>query len=248
MQESQIQPHKILSPFQLLAVWFSALVALDGSLLTAAVLIKQPTWVTPMLAIAAIVFIPIFLVLAFVMLTKFRVHLQDDEHFSEWLRRKETELRTAVDDANVTMETVKRMAVSMVRPMLGMVAGEGRWGGMGRDKKAIFVNEMDQMLRKLGCVDLEIKKTHEIYDQYLLWDHGSAIVQKILPEIKGDKPLTAQANGFMDFSKLYVANPNEFRAFIKANSIKNSEIEEYIKDLEHFIKLKELRRPDKWNG
>ena len=155
MNEAPIQAHKIRSPIQLLAVWFAALVLLDGSLLTAAGCIEQPTWVAPMLAIAAITFIPIFLILAFVMLTKFREHLQDDEHFSEWLQRQEVKLRAAVDDVNVTTDSVKQMAASMARVMLGMVAGEGRWGGMGRDKKAIFVNDMDHMLRKL-----EIGRAH----------------------------------------------------------------------------------------
>ncbi len=246
MKDAQIQPHKIRSPIQLLAVWFAALVLLEGSLLMAAGYIEQPTWVAPMLAIAAIVFIPTFLVLAFVMLTKFRPHLQGDEYFSGWLQRKEAELRAAVDDANVTTESIKQMAASMVRVMLGMVAGEGRWGGMGRNKKVIFVNEMDQMLKRLGFGNSEIKDTHEIYNQYLLWDHGSAIVEKILPKLKGDKPLLDEADGFTDFSKFYVASPSEFRAFAKANSISDSEIEECIDDLEHFIELGELRRPDKW--
>lgn len=248
MNEAQIQAHKIRSPIQLLAVWFAALVLLEGSLLTAAGCIEQPIWVAPMLAIAAIVFIPTFLVLAFVMLTKFRPHLQGDEYFSGWLRRKEAELSAAVDDANVTMDTVKKMAASMVRPMLGMVAAGGRFGGSTYKKKLVFVNEMDQMLKKLGFNDLEIRETHGIYDQYLLWDHGRAIVSAIIPELNGVTPLVEQANGFIDFSKFYVATPNEFRAFIEANSINESEIEERIKDLEHFITLKELRRPDKWQG
>ena len=248
MKEAQIQPHKIRSPIQLLAVWFAALVLLDGSLLTAAGCIEQPLWVAPMLAIAAIVFIPTFLVLAFVMLTKFRPHLQGDEYFSGWLRRKEAELRAAVDNANVTTETVKRMAASMVRTVLGMVAAQGRWGGTKRDHKIIFVNEMDQMLKKLGFVDSEIKNIHEIYDKYLLWDHGSVIVGAIAPKLKGDKTLIDQAKSLIDFSKFYVASPSEFRSFVKDNSICDSEIEERINDMEHYIEFGELRRPDKWQA
>lgn len=86
MSNSQIQPHKIQNPIQLLAVWFAALVLLDSAFLAAAATVSTPAWVPPMLAIAAVVFVPVFLVLAFVMQTKYRTHLQDDKHFSEWLK------------------------------------------------------------------------------------------------------------------------------------------------------------------
>lgn len=89
MSEAQIQPHKVKSPIQLLAVWFAALVLLDGAFLTAAACISQPSWVSPTLCIAAVLFVPVFLVAAMVMQTKYRTHLQDDDHFSGWLERKE---------------------------------------------------------------------------------------------------------------------------------------------------------------
>ena len=42
-----------------------------------------------MLSIAAVAFVPIFLIAAFVMQTKFRAHLQDDQFYSAWQERKE---------------------------------------------------------------------------------------------------------------------------------------------------------------
>jgi hypothetical protein len=89
MSDTKIEPHKVQNPIQLLAVWFAALVLLDGAFLAAAATVKTPAWVAPMLAIAAIVFVPTFLVLAFVMQTKFRTHLQDDDHFADWLKSRE---------------------------------------------------------------------------------------------------------------------------------------------------------------
>jgi hypothetical protein len=89
MSEAQIQPHKIKNPIQLLAVWFAALVILDGAFLTAAASINTPAWVSPMLCIASVLFVPVFLIAAIVMQTKYRTHLQDDEYFSDWLERKE---------------------------------------------------------------------------------------------------------------------------------------------------------------
>lgn len=89
MLKPQIEPHKITTPIQLLAVWFAALVLVVGALLGTAAVIDKPSWVCPMLSIAAVFFIPIFLVAAFVMQTRFRPHLQEDHYYADWLNRKE---------------------------------------------------------------------------------------------------------------------------------------------------------------
>lgn len=83
---SNFKPHKITKPIQLLGVWFLALVVIDWALLNGAESITSPSWVTPMLSIAAVIFVPIFLILAFVMQTKYRTHLQDDPYYSDWLK------------------------------------------------------------------------------------------------------------------------------------------------------------------
>jgi hypothetical protein len=89
MAQPKIEAHKITKPIQLLAVWFSALVLIDSAFLVAAAKIGSPTWVAPMLSIAAVVFVPLFLAAAFLMQTVFRPQLQDDSHYSEWLKRRE---------------------------------------------------------------------------------------------------------------------------------------------------------------
>jgi len=42
-----------------------------------------------MLAISAVVFVPVFLSAAFVMQTKFRTHLQDDSYYAKWQERQD---------------------------------------------------------------------------------------------------------------------------------------------------------------
>jgi hypothetical protein len=89
MTEPKIEPHRITKPIQMLAVWFAALVLVDSSFLTAAAHIDRPDWVAPMLAIAAVIFVPLFLGAAFLMQTVFRAQLQDDPHYSKWLKSQE---------------------------------------------------------------------------------------------------------------------------------------------------------------
>lgn len=85
MSGKEIKPEKITRPFQLLAAWLVVLVTLDGSFLTAARLITQPDWAPAALVITAIVNIPIFIGILFLLLTKYRKELQDDKYYSKHL-------------------------------------------------------------------------------------------------------------------------------------------------------------------
>ncbi len=89
MSDVRIEPHRIKSPIQLLAVWFAALALIVGTLTLAATKISSPPWVCPFLVISSVLLVAIFLLVAFLMQTKFRPHLQDDEHYSLWLERQD---------------------------------------------------------------------------------------------------------------------------------------------------------------
>ncbi len=89
MDKQKIEAHKITKPIQLMAVWFIALLLLDSAFLTAAVKIGTPTWLGPTLAISAIIFVPLFLGGVFLMQTVFRKELQEDQYYSEMLKRQE---------------------------------------------------------------------------------------------------------------------------------------------------------------
>ena len=83
MAEPQIQPHRITKPIQMLAVWMAGLVLLVGSFLAGARVLTKPDWVPPFLVIAAVSLVPLFLVLLFLMQTKFRPELQEDVYYSK---------------------------------------------------------------------------------------------------------------------------------------------------------------------
>jgi hypothetical protein len=111
MNASRIHPEKITKPIQLTAVWFLALIVIVGLLLKAAWTISSPTWLVPVLAISAIVIVLLFLGVAFLMLTKYRTHLQDDTHYSKWLDNQQklfnnfspenTETKDSINLANI---------------------------------------------------------------------------------------------------------------------------------------------------
>lgn len=87
MSRETIQPYRVTRPFQLLAAWLVALIVLDGGFLTAARAIERPDWITPFLVIAAVTNVPVFLISLFVLLTRFRAELQEDQFYSVHLER-----------------------------------------------------------------------------------------------------------------------------------------------------------------
>jgi len=86
----EITPEKITKPIQLLAAWLAGLILVDGTFLTAAHLLTQPTWLPAVLAIAAVANVPLFLVALFMLQTRFRPEMQEDTYYSQYLQQKQT--------------------------------------------------------------------------------------------------------------------------------------------------------------
>ena len=84
--QPKLKPHKITKPIQLLAAWLLGLILVNGSLLAAAAVITQPSWVSSMLAIAAVANVPIFMIAIFLLQTKFRPEMQEDSYYHEYLK------------------------------------------------------------------------------------------------------------------------------------------------------------------
>lgn len=84
----KIEPQKVTKPIQLLAAWLVGLTVVDGSFLAAAVQMDVGGWERGALVIAAILNVPVFLVALFLLQTKFRPELQEDEFYSEYLDKK----------------------------------------------------------------------------------------------------------------------------------------------------------------
>nr|DAM29568.1 MAG TPA: hypothetical protein [Caudoviricetes sp.] len=88
MDSKDIQPEKITKPIQLLAAWLVGLILVNGSFLTAASQLTVPSWLPPLLVIASIVNVPLFLVSLFLLQTKFRPEMQEDTFYSKYLEKR----------------------------------------------------------------------------------------------------------------------------------------------------------------
>ena len=88
MADPQIVPHKITKPIQLLAAWLAGLAVINGSFLAGAGTIHNPSWIPALLAIAAVVNVPLFILSLFLLQTRFRPEMQEDTFYSKYLERK----------------------------------------------------------------------------------------------------------------------------------------------------------------
>jgi hypothetical protein len=86
MGRNRIIPEKITHPFQLMAAWFVMLILLVSALLTGAANIDTPTWIPGFLCISAVLLVVLIMVCVFLMLTRFRPHLQGPKEYAEWLK------------------------------------------------------------------------------------------------------------------------------------------------------------------
>lgn len=86
MKSTSINPEKITHPFQLMAAWFAMLILLVSAFLTGAANIDNPKWASGFLVITAFILTLLVIAIVFMMLTRFRPHLQDGKEYSEWLK------------------------------------------------------------------------------------------------------------------------------------------------------------------
>jgi len=86
MEIEKIQASKITKPIQLLAAWLISLISVDFVFLYFGSEVSG--WERSALVVASIVNVPIFLAAMFVLQTKFRPELQEDQYYEKYLDRK----------------------------------------------------------------------------------------------------------------------------------------------------------------
>lgn len=104
--DSRIHPEKIMHPFQLMAAWFVMLIILISVILFAATKIQKPAWAAGFLVIFSVILSVLVMVAVFLMLTKFRPHLQGSKEYAEWLK----------DERRYSGQVVSQLSVQEITP------------------------------------------------------------------------------------------------------------------------------------
>lgn len=186
MSENNIKPEKITKPIQLLAAWLIGLVLLESSLITAAATISKPDWLPALFGIAAVSIIPLFLLMIFLLQTKYRPEMQEDLFYSKYLDKntmtfepikahpeKEVEMTKLKDEILLISEETKKNLES-INSILN------KEGDSEQTKKiSQIINESDKKiedlknLAKISNIDIRINKTLLKYSEIV------ACIQKL---------------------------------------------------------------------
>jgi len=136
MTQNNIKPEKITKPIQLLAVWLLGLILLVSAFLTAAGTIKHPDWLPALFGISALSIIPLFLILIFLLQTRFRPQMQEDSFYSEYLNKNTLEmesrsieetvaaLTTKIDDKIVELSSITQEQISILSKTIIDISGK----------------------------------------------------------------------------------------------------------------------------
>ena len=108
MNDSKINAAKITKPIQLLAVWLIGLIAIEASLLTASGTVSNPYWLPAFYGISAVCIIPLFLVLIFLLQTKYRPQIQGDEYYAKYLDKNTMQFVEIPSKSGGTLELIKQ--------------------------------------------------------------------------------------------------------------------------------------------
>lgn len=200
MTGTELHPERILTPIQLLAVWFAVMVLISGSFLTAASVIHTPAWISGMLSIAAVAFVPMFLLCAILMQTKFRPQLQADSYYLEWVRlqveviKREADVarrsQTFGESTSTHVETVDR-ALRVIDQVASLTSTQAKiltilaeqpktYVDLRRDLVVLYGSEtraavVQQLLGKLVSLGLVAERDGGAYE---LTPDGRQIVEK----------------------------------------------------------------------
>jgi len=114
METNEIKPHRITKPIQLLSAWLVGLILINGSFLTTAVTLNSSGWLQPLLIIAAVLNVPIFIFAIFLLQTRFRPEMQEDLFYAQYLDKK---TNTVLERSRVEVTNVK-LRKAEIKPAL----------------------------------------------------------------------------------------------------------------------------------
>lgn len=151
------------------------------------------------------------------------------------------QLRKRVDDQAITIEQLSRVTARLARPVLGLLIGEGRWGGMGNKKFTIW-KELNRDLESIGLDKADIDYANEIYLEFLDSDMASRAMELSLVKeaAKREAFNAARREIYSRISRKFPTG-QQIRDLLKKFEVYSEEQEEKILDYEYFRQHRAFR-------
>lgn len=158
----------------------------------------------------------------------------------------EAELKTAVDEAYAAIEQLKELGLSLSSPIVDELAISGRMLQYIHLKyKLERVAKIADTLKKLGASQEEIDKACSTIYERVTDDH----IRRILHSLKSSNPGKEELFEGINDGKMDDWDKGKIETFIRENNLNKSEdTDEWLLDLDYFVKQRKLRREDKWQS
>ena len=158
----------------------------------------------------------------------------------------EAELRTAVNEAYAAIEQLKELGLSLSSPIVDELAVSGRMLQYIHLKyKLARVAKIAETLKKLGASEKEIEEVCSTIYERVTNDH----LRRVLHSLRSSNPGKESLFEGLEDGKMDGWDKNKLEKFIKDSGLKKSEqTEEWIRDLDYFLKNRKLRREEQWQS
>ena len=158
----------------------------------------------------------------------------------------EAHTREIVARAETAVSELQLLAVHVAELSLSLVKRQGRWGGYKDEELEQIRSSVFDVLTKLAIPEAKTEHVLDEWHRIVEFDYthhilgGARIPDKVTPEVLAEwKQL--RAGGFAAYPL-----PQGLREFLAKNRYLTPELEEYLKDYEHYKMHRTHRRPAVW--
>lgn len=159
----------------------------------------------------------------------------------------EAETKEVIQEATVTIASLRKLATQIVEPTLTIIGREGQpFQNISNSEKFEIKKKLVETLKELHANEDKIEKVTAKFDDSFIIEHGRKILALITPSVKIDKSTKEEIKTLLSTENLNTINPQKIRNFLTARDLLTKEIDEAIEDYEYFVKNKKFRRPEYW--
>jgi hypothetical protein len=160
------------------------------------------------------------------------------------------EVKQIATDAHQTLEQARRLTLALGKFLVWQKAGAGRWDGPG----ASAVETGDRLLRQIaeaaGLTAAEYAEMQSAEFPFIRFDYESFVTDAAATgkswSSEQEAAWNAHFRGPHRRGPGTEDSPSQLRAFLSQYGFVDEEVEERLKDYEHWDVTRQHRRPDTW--
>lgn len=157
----------------------------------------------------------------------------------------EAHTREVIERAESAVKEVQLLAAHVAQLSLSLIKRTGRWGGYTDEEQDAQQQSIIGVLQKLDVPKDSIESALTDWHRIVGFDYAIAIlggnhIPEDAPEVM-DEWNALRSGGIARY-----AAPDVLRAFLAKHAFMTPEIDDYVRDYEHYITHRVHRRPDVW--